>query len=127
MPDLIKKPTQIKAAGPANGGAGNKPKIIKELIGLVNSKTREVSIAHMHSPCGWKEPGQIPEFNEYTYVLKGVLQVDSKRRSLKVKAGQAIIVKKGQWVRYSSPHTSGAEYIAVCLPAFSPKTVHRDH
>jgi len=116
---LIKNPTRISAAG-------NKPKIIKEYIGRVNSKTAEVSVAHMQSPGGWVELGQIPEFNEYTVVLKGMLRVTSKTGSLNVKEGQAIIVPKGEWVQYSSPQPGGAEYIAVCLPAFSPDTVHRD-
>ena len=119
MPQLIEKPTKIEAAG-------NKPKVIKELIGRVNSKTSEMSLAHMHSPQGWVEPGQTPEFDEYTYVLKGVLYLDFKGGSFKVKAGQAVITKAGEWVRYSTPEVEGAEYIAVCLPAFSPLTVHRD-
>lgn len=119
MPRLIEKPTKIEAAG-------NKPKIIKEMIGLVNSTTSELSIAHMHSPQGWVEPGQTPEFDEYTYVLKGVLTVNFKGGSLKVKAGQAIIAQASEWVQYSSPDKEGAEYIAVCLPAFNPYTVHRD-
>jgi len=119
MPELIAKPTKVQAAG-------NKPKIIAELVGLVNSKTSEVSIAHMHSPGGWVEPGQTPEFDEYTYVLKGALQVKSKNSSFEVKAGQAVIAKAGEWVQYSSPDAAGAEYIAVCLPAFSPLSVHRD-
>lgn len=119
MPILIKKPTQILAAG-------NKPKIIQEYIGCVNSKTREVSIAHMQSPAGWVEPGQKPEFNEYTVVLKGKLRVQCETKTLNVEAGQAVVVLKGEWVQYSSPDPSGAEYIAVCLPAFSPETVHRD-
>ena len=119
MPCLIKKPTLIKAAG-------NKPKIIKEFIGRVNSDTRGVSIAHMKSPTGWVEPGQKPEFDEYTVVLKGKLQVKFKRKTFAVKAGQAVIVNKGEWVQYSTPAKKGAEYIAVCLPAFSPDTVRRD-
>ncbi len=118
MPRLIEKPTQIEAAG-------NKPKIIKELVGNINSKTFELSIAHMNSPQGWVEPGQTPEFNEYTYVLKGILQVDSQNGTIIVKEGQAVITNAGEWVRYSTPDV-GAEYIAVCLPAFSPNTVHRD-
>ena len=120
MPHLISQPTLIKAAG-------NKPKIIKEYIGRVNSKTSAVSIAHMQSPSGWVEPGQKPEFDEYTVVLKGVLRVESKSGTLDVKAGQAVITSTGEWVRYSSPDQDGAEYIAVCLPAFSPDTVHRDN
>lgn len=120
MPKLISKPTQIKAAG-------NKTKIIEEFIGRVNSKTSEVSIAKMQSPAGWVEPGQTPEFDEYTVVLKGMLRIKSKSGTLDVKAGQAIIVQQGEWVQYSSPGAGGAEYIAVCLPAFSPDTVHRDN
>jgi mannose-6-phosphate isomerase-like protein (cupin superfamily) len=119
MPQLIEKPTRITAAG-------NKPKLIDEVIGRVNSKTDEISIAHMRSPSGWMEPGQTPEFNEYTYVLKGVLQVKSSGGAFEVKAGQAIITYAGEWVQYSTPHPEGAEYIAICLPAFSPETVHRD-
>ena len=119
MARLIKSPTQIKAAG-------NKPKIIKEYIGRVNSQTQSLSIAQMKSPPGWVEPGQKPEFDEYTVVLKGVLRVKTKSGRYDVKAGQAIIVESGEWVQYSSPAKGGAEYIAVCLPAFSPQTVHRD-
>ncbi len=119
MPIHIKNPTKIKAAG-------NKPKIILEFIGRVNSKTKAVSVAHMKSPAGWAEPGQTPEFDEYTLVLKGTLRVASHRKTLNVKTGQAIIVPKGEWVRYSSPKKTGAEYIAVCLPAFSSNTVYRD-
>jgi ethanolamine utilization protein EutQ len=119
MPQLIEKPTRITAAG-------NKPKLIDEMIGRVNSKTSEVSIAHMRSPVGWEEPGQTPEFNEYTYVLKGILNVKFKNGNIEVKAGQAIIAQAGEWIQYSTPYPEGAEYIAVCLPAFSPNTVHRD-
>jgi len=119
MPQFIEKPTLIEAAG-------NKPKIIKEFIGRVNSKTSGVSIAQMQSPEGWVEPGQTPEFDEYTVVLKGMLRVESKKGVLEVPAGQAVITPKGEWVRYSSPAPGGAEYIAVCLPAFAPDTVHRD-
>ena len=115
----IKKPTQIKAAG-------TNLKIIKEYIGRVNSKTSGVSVAHMKSPQGWGEPGQRPEFTEYTLVLKGLLQVKTKNKIIRVKAGQAIITNPGEWIRYSTPTRGGALYIAVCLPAFSPKTVHRD-
>jgi mannose-6-phosphate isomerase-like protein (cupin superfamily) len=106
--------------------AGNPPKQIEEFIGRLNSKTNEVSIARMKSPCGWSEPGQTPEFDEYTVVLKGVLNVATKSGDQKVCAGQAIIVKKGEWVQYSTPGPEGAEYIAVCKPAFSPEIVHRD-
>lgn len=119
MPRLLKRPTQIKAAG-------NKPKIIKEFIGRVNSKTGAVSIAQMKSPQGWVEPGQRPQFDEYTVVLKGTLRVYHKKGRVDVKAGQAVIAKKGEWVKYATPKAGGAEYIAVCLPAFSPVTVHRD-
>lgn len=119
MAKLISKPTVIEAAG-------NKPKIIEEYIGQVNSNTSEVSIAKMKSPNGWVEPGQIPEFNEYTLVLKGILSVKTKEAAFEVEAGNAIIIEKGEWVQYSSPHPEGAEYVAVCLPAFSPDTVHRD-
>ena len=120
MPVLISQPTQIKAAG-------NKPKIIKEFIGRVNSKTSALSIAKMESPSGWIEPGQTPEFDEYTIVLKGMLRVTSKSGTLDVKAGQAVITHAGEWVKYSTPEPDGAEYIAVCLPAFSPNSVHRDN
>ncbi|MHC2069340.1 cupin domain-containing protein [Bremerella sp. T1] len=119
MPIPIPAPSVIEAAG-------NKPKIIQEFIGRVNSQTDDVSIARMVSPSGWVEPGQTPEFDEYTLVLKGELTVESKEGVHVVSAGQAIIVKKGEWVRYSSPHSDGAEYVAICLPAFSPETVNRD-
>jgi mannose-6-phosphate isomerase-like protein (cupin superfamily) len=119
MPVLIPKPTEIKAVG-------NKPKVIREYIGRVNSETDAVSIAHMISPCGWEEPGQTPEFDEYTVVLKGTLRVNHHEGFMDVKAGQAVIAKKGEWVKYSSPGSEGAEYIAVCLPAFSPAIVCRD-
>jgi mannose-6-phosphate isomerase-like protein (cupin superfamily) len=119
MPSLIKQATIIRAAG-------NKPKIIEEYIGRVNSETDAVSIARMKSPSGWAEPGQTPEFNEYTVVLKGLLRVESKEGTIDVLAGQAVITHAGEWVRYSSPDPGGAEYVAVCLPAFSSETVHRD-
>ncbi len=119
MPTLINKPTQIEAAG-------NKPKIIQEFIGRVNSKTTEISVARMQSPSGWVEPGQTPEFDEYTVVLKGTLSVTSKSGVLEVHAGQAVITHAGEWVRYSTPGPDGAQYIAICLPAFSPSTVRRD-
>jgi quercetin dioxygenase-like cupin family protein len=119
MPTLIKSPSIIEAAG-------NKPKIIEEYFGRVNSKTSEVSIAKMTSPQGWVEPGQKPEFDEYTVVLKGTLQVKTERETIDVKAGTAILTKKGEWIQYSTPFEGGAEYIAVCLPAFSPDTVNRD-
>ena len=106
--------------------AGNKPKKIEEFIGRVNSKTDGVSIARMTSPSGWVEPGQKPEFDEYTVVLKGSLHVKTENGSFEVNAGEAVIAGKGTWVQYSTPGAEGAEYIAVCLPAFSPDTVHRD-
>ena len=119
MAKLIKAPTSIKAAGVGE-------KIIEEYIGKVNSGTNGISIAHMNSPQGWEEPGQRPEFDEYTIVLKGTLQVETESETFRVSAGQAIFTQKNEWVRYSSPFEGGAEYIAVCLPAFSPETVHRD-
>ncbi len=106
--------------------AGNKPKIIEEYVGKVNSHTDGVSIARMKSPAGWIEPGQRPEFTEYTVVLKGTLRVKSSHEVRDVHAGEAIIVDAGEWVQYSTPGSEGAEYIAVCLPAFTPATVHRD-
>jgi mannose-6-phosphate isomerase-like protein (cupin superfamily) len=118
MHKLIEKPTIIEAAG-------NKPKIIEEYIGKVNSGTDVVSIARMKSPGGWIEPAQIPEFDEYTVVLKGVLRVESKSGFNDVSAGQAIITPKGEWVKYSTPNDEGAEYVAICIPAFSPDTVNR--
>ncbi|MBI5055026.1 MAG: cupin [Nitrospirae bacterium] len=119
MPILIKAPTVIAASG-------NKPKEIREYIGRVNSKTDAVSIARMKSPAGWIEPGQQPEFNEYTLVLRGVLRVSTQNQTIDVREGEAVIVQGGEWVQYSTPEPGGAEYIAVCLPAFSPETVHRD-
>ena len=118
MPTLIPAPTRIHAAG-------EPPKAIEEYVGRVNSKTDEVSIARMISPPGWSEPGQTPEFDEYTVVLRGRLQVETKQGTSEVQAGEAIITYRGEWVRYSTT-TEGAEYVAVCLPAFSPATVHRD-
>ena len=115
----ITKPTIIEAAG-------NKPKVIEEFIGRVNSQTSDLSIARMVCPAGWEEPGQKPEFNEYTVVLKGMLRVKTKTQELDIKAGEAIIVQANEWVKYSTPDDSGAEYIAVCLPAFSPDAVHRE-
>jgi ethanolamine utilization protein EutQ len=120
MPTLIAQPTRIQSAG-------NKPKLIDEYIGRVNTKTSAASVAHMRSPEGWLEPGQTPAFDEFTIVLKGTLRVDHKKGSQEVSAGQAIIAHAGEWIRYSTPHEGGAEYIAVCLPAFSMDTVHRDH
>jgi mannose-6-phosphate isomerase-like protein (cupin superfamily) len=120
MPTLIQEPSIIEAAG-------NKPKVIQEFIGRVNSGTPEVSIARMISPGGWKEPGQTPEFDEYTVVLRGRLLVQTVNASMDVKAGQAIIARKGEWVQYSTPDPEGAEYIAVCIPAYSPQLVHRQN
>jgi mannose-6-phosphate isomerase-like protein (cupin superfamily) len=119
MPRLISKSTVITAAG-------NKPKKIEEFIGRVNSQTQSVSVARMKSPRGWVEPGQTPAFDEYTVVLKGSLRVTHKAGSLDVKTGQAVIATAGEWVQYSTPGAGGAEYIAVCVPAFSPYTVRRD-
>lgn len=119
MPQLISQPTRIEAAG-------NKPKLIDEYIGRVTTQTEAASIAHMRSPGGWSEPGQRPDFDEFTVVLKGTLHVEFEGGQMDVQAGQAIITQKGEWVRYSTPSPEGAEYIAVCLPAFSPDTVHRD-
>lgn len=119
MPQIIKLPTIIESAG-------NKPKIIREFIGRVNSSTEQVSIAKMTSPSGWEEPGQTPEFDEYTLVLKGMLRVETKDQLFDVNAGQAIMTYAGEWIKYSTPNPEGAEYVAVCLPAFSPETVHRD-
>jgi len=119
MPSFIANPTIIPAAGQPS-------KLIAEFVGRVNSQTPAVSIAKMTSPSGWQEPGQTPEFDEYTIVLKGELQVETRDAVHKVAAGQAIIVHAGEWVRYSTPSRDGAEYIAVCLPAFTPQSVHRD-
>jgi mannose-6-phosphate isomerase-like protein (cupin superfamily) len=119
MPTLIESPTRIQAAG-------NKPKLIDEYVGRVNSRHEALSIAHMRSPGGWVEPGQTPEFEEFTIVLKGMVRVEHAGGSLDVPAGQAVVTHPGEWVRYSTPLAEGAEYIAVCLPAFSPATVHRD-
>ena len=118
MPIMISRPTRIEAAG-------NKPKLIDEYLGRVNSRHEHVSIAHMRSPGGWVEPGQTPEFEEYTIVLKGMLRVEHRGGVLEVRAGQAVIAHPGEWVRYSTPEPDGAEYLAVCIPAFSPHTVHR--
>lgn len=119
MPRLIDAPTIITAAG-------NKPKRIEEYAGRVNSGHAAVSVARMVSPSGWLEPGQRPEFEEITVVLRGLLRVESERGTIEVRAGQAVITSQGEWVRYSTPEPDGAEYVAVCLPAFSPDTVHRD-
>jgi quercetin dioxygenase-like cupin family protein len=117
MPFKISAPTRIQAAG-------NKPKSIEEFVGQVNTGESRLSIARMHSPAGWVEPGQRPDFDEYTVVLEGTVRVETQGDTLEVEAGQAILVKAGEWVRYSTPH--GARYMAVCLPAFSPDSVHRD-
>ena len=119
MPTLIRSATQIRAAG-------NKPKIIEEFIGRVNSDSTGVSVAHMQSPAGWIEPGQAPEFDEYTIVLHGVLRVGFRSGAFDVHSGQAVVAHKGEWVQYSSPYEEGADYISVCLPAFDPEAVHRD-
>ena len=113
------KPTRIQAAG-------NPPKLIEEFIGRVNSNSSKISIARMISPAGWTEPGQRPEFDEYTVVLKGMLQVNTRDKVFSIRSGEAIMVKAREWVQYSSPENGGAEYLAVCVPAFSPDTVHRD-
>ena len=119
MPTLIKTPTIVEAAG-------NKPKRIEEYVGRVNSQTAQVSVARMVSPGGWVEPGQTPRFDEYTLVLRGTLRVTSRDGVLDVPAGQAVITHAGEWVQYATPDPEGAEYIAVCVPAFSMETVHRD-
>ena len=119
MPVLIPAPTRIETAD-------NKPKLIDEYVGRINSQTAALSVAHMRSPGGWQEPGQRPEFDEFTVVLRGVLRVEHADGHLDVAAGQAVIARAGEWVRYSTPGDDGAEYIAVCLPAFAPGTVHRD-
>lgn len=119
MPRRIDRPTTIEAAG-------NKPKTIEEYVGRVNSGHGNVSVARMVSPEGWVEPGQRPEFEEITLVLSGMLRVESEDGVLEVRAGQAVVTSPGEWVRYASPEPGGAEYVAVCLPAFSPDTVHRD-
>lgn len=119
MPTLVPAPKRIEAAG-------NKPKVILEYVGRVNSATDAVSIAHMKSPSGWQEPRQQPEFDEYTLVLRGMLRVEHEGGILDVSAGQAVIAHRGEWVRYSTPDAEGAEYVAVCIPAFSPGSVHRE-
>jgi quercetin dioxygenase-like cupin family protein len=119
MPRLIEQPTVIKSAG-------NKPKQIQEFAGRVNSGHAGVSVARMVSPSGWQEPGQRPEFEEITVVLRGLLRVEHEKGTLDVRAGQAVVAAPGEWVRYSTPEAEGAEYVAICLPAFSPGTVHRD-
>jgi mannose-6-phosphate isomerase-like protein (cupin superfamily) len=119
MPRLIAAPAVVAAAG-------TKPKKIEEFAGRVNSGRADVSVARMTSPSGWLEPGQRPEFEEITIVLRGMLRVEHERGAIEVQAGQAIVTSPGEWVRYSTPGADGAEYVAVCLPAFSPATVHRD-
>jgi mannose-6-phosphate isomerase-like protein (cupin superfamily) len=119
VPKLIPSPTRVQAAG-------NKPKLIDEFVGRLNNQETRLSIAQMRSPSGWQEPGQRPEFDEYTVVLRGELLVESEAGELRVQAGQAVLTSAGEWVRYSTPGPDGAEYIAVCLPAFAPGTVHRD-
>jgi mannose-6-phosphate isomerase-like protein (cupin superfamily) len=119
MPELIDTPSRVEAAG-------TKPKLIDEFVGRVNTGEERVSVARMNSPQGWVEPGQRPDFDEWTLVLDGTLSVEHEAGSLDVRAGQAILVRGGEWVRYSTPYAGGAEYVAVCLPAFSPDTVHHD-
>ncbi len=119
MLKIIESPRRVEAAGVP-------PKVIEEFIGGVASGTTTVSVARMVSPSGWSEPGQIPEFDEFTVVLRGQLRVETRSGAQDVRAGQAAIAPRGEWVRYSTPAPAGAEYIAVCLPAFSPDTVHRD-
>jgi ethanolamine utilization protein EutQ len=119
VPTLIPAPTRVE-------GAGNKPKLIDEYVGRVNTGTGDASVARMRSPAGWQEPGQTPEFDEFTVVLRGTLRVEHRGGEFDVRAGQAVIAHGGEWVRYSTPEPDGAEYIAVCVPAFSPGTVHRD-
>jgi mannose-6-phosphate isomerase-like protein (cupin superfamily) len=119
MPLHIPKPAVIEAAG-------TKPKVIREHVGRVNSRTENVSVAHMTSPSGWEEPGQRPEFDEVTLVLTGILRVEHEGGVLDVAAGEAVLTRAGEWVRYSTPGPEGADYVAVCVPAFSPSTVHRD-
>jgi quercetin dioxygenase-like cupin family protein len=119
MPTLITSPTIVAAAG-------TRPKKIEEFVGRVNSDTSAVSVARMTSPAGWVEPGQTPEFDEYTLVLRGLLRVTTRSGAVDVRAGQAVIAHRGEWVQYSTPGADGAEYVAVCVPAFSPDTVRRD-
>lgn len=119
MPELIDAPTVVTAAG-------NKPKLIEEFVGRVNTSDDQASVARMRSPSGWVEPGQRPEFTEFSVVLKGVLHVEHESGEFDVAAGQAVVARPGEWIRYSTPGPEGAEYLAVCLPAFSPETVHRD-
>jgi mannose-6-phosphate isomerase-like protein (cupin superfamily) len=119
VPDLIREPSRVAAAG-------QPPKLIDEYVGRANTGDNGLSIAHMRSPSGWAEPGQRPEFDEYTIVLRGALTVESEGGQLIVLAGQGVCARAGEWVRYSTPGADGAEYISVCVPAFTPDTVHRD-
>jgi mannose-6-phosphate isomerase-like protein (cupin superfamily) len=119
MPELIETPSRVEAAG-------TKPKLIEEYVGRASTGEQRLSVAHMRSPAGWEEPGQRPEFDEYTVVLDGCLRVEHERGELDVRTGQAVLVRAGEWVRYSTPEPEGASYVAVCVPAFSPETVHRD-
>src|SRR3954470_14833013 len=119
MPELIESPTRVEAAG-------TPPKVIEEFVGRVNSGEDRMSVARMRSPEGWREPGQRPQFDEYTVVLDGCLHGEHEGAYLRVRAGMAVRVRGGEWIRYSTPEPGGAEYVAVCLPAFSPETVHRD-
>lgn len=119
MPVLIEKPKLIEAAG-------NKPKVIEEYFGRINSNDEDVSIAIMRSPGGWREPGQTPEFDEYTVVLRGRLLISTKHGQMEISSGQAVRTRRREWVQYSTPDPDGAEYVAICLPAFSPRLVNRD-
>ncbi len=119
MAKVLRSPSIIKAAGRKN-------KKIEEYIGIVNSDNSEISVAKMNSPGGWEEPGQIPEFDEYTIVFKGMLKVETESQTYELRENEAIVVEKGEWVRYRTPESGGAEYVSVCIPAFSPDTVHRD-
>ena len=119
MPELIENPSRVEAAG-------TKPKLIDEFVGRVNTGEERLSVARMNSPQGWVEPGQRPDFDEWTLVLDGTLTVEHETGSVDVRAGQGILVRGGEWVRYSTPYPGGAEYVAVCLPAFSPESVHRE-
>lgn len=119
MPAFVNAPTVVEAAG-------SKPKLIEEFVGRVNTGTEAASVARMRSPGGWEEPGQTPDFDEYTVVLSGLLRVTTADGTIDVRAGQAVITRRGEWVQYSTPEPEGAEYVAVCVPAFSPETVHRD-
>src|SRR4051794_27794535 len=119
MPQRIDSPARVEAAG-------TQPKLIDEFVGRVNTGEDRVSVARMQSPEGWAEPGQRPDFDEYTVVIDGALRVEHEGGELDVRAGQAVLVRAGEWVRYSTPEAGGAHYVAICLPAFSPETVHRD-